>query len=70
MDKRPQRWQVHITIGNALYNWDEQLARYQVDILLLQKDKHPELIAVDTTSPWQHTHEDDQYVVFEQRGSS
>ncbi|MHB1357603.1 MAG: hypothetical protein ACYCZF_16660 [Anaerolineae bacterium] len=65
----PEQWRDHIDIGHALYNWEELLAKYQVNALLLQVELHAELIAAVTASPhWQRTYEDKLFVIFEQRG--
>ena len=67
----PEQWKDYIYVGHALYNWEELLAKYEVNALLLQTDLHPELIAAVTASPhWQRTYEDKIFVVFEQRGGT
>jgi hypothetical protein len=67
----PDQWHDYINIGHALYNWEELLAKYEVNTLLLQIDLHTELIAAVTASPhWQRTYEDKVFVVVQQQGGT
>jgi hypothetical protein len=62
------QWQDYISIREARYNWEELLAKYGMNVLLLQTDRHKELVAAAAASPnWQRTYEDKLFVVFQKR---
>lgn len=71
MDKRPEKWKDYIHISHAIHNLEELLTKYEVSTLHINTDLYHGLIAAATVSPhWQLAYENEQFVVFEQRGGA
>lgn len=60
----PAMWLDYIHIMNGLYDWEERLARYGVDVLFVQKESEFELIAAAKASGrWETLYEDAYAIV-------
>jgi hypothetical protein len=65
----PAQWQDYLALSQARYDWQAILERYEVDTLLLEREKQEPLIEAATAAPgWERLYEDEQAVLFQQRG--
>jgi len=59
-----EQWQDYLGLWRARYDWEEILARYEVDTLLLDKEDMESLLAAATASPlWEQVYEDETTVI-------
>jgi hypothetical protein len=63
-----EQWRDVIALDGARYDWQAILDRYEVDTLLLQRDRHQALIDAVAASPgWERSYEDEQAVILVRR---
>lgn len=60
-------WQDYLRITNGLYNWEERLERYGINILFVQKESEFELIAAARASGRWETLYEDAYAILLRR---
>jgi len=60
-------WQDYIRITNGLYDWEERLARYGINVLFVQKESEFELIAAAKASGRWETLYEDAYAILMRR---
>lgn len=61
----PQVWRDYLEIGAALPDWEERLAAYEINTLMLSPYEHENLIQAATSSPdWQQVYGDESAVIF------
>jgi hypothetical protein len=60
-----EQWQDYIAISQGRYNWQQILAQYAVDTLLLERATQSSLIqAAEAAAGWHLAYEDNEVVVF------
>jgi hypothetical protein len=60
-----EQWQDYIAIYQGRYDWQEILAQYDVDTLLLEHASQKPLIeAATAAADWQLVHDDEQAAIF------
>ncbi|MBT6156126.1 MAG: hypothetical protein HOH82_15830 [Planctomycetaceae bacterium] len=58
-------WQSYMQVMNLSTNWDDTLARFGVNTILIEKQRRRGLVArLDADDNWQMTYEDDLAVVY------
>ncbi|MEJ5200538.1 MAG: hypothetical protein WHX53_16600, partial [Anaerolineae bacterium] len=63
-------WRDYIRIMNGLYDWEERLTRYGVDVLFVQKESEFELIAAAKASGrWDTLYEDTYAIIMRRRAA-
>ncbi len=67
----PERvWQDYLAITYARYDWEDRLAAWEIDTLLLDRTGQPLLIEAVASSPcWERCYEDEATVIFRRRDS-
>jgi hypothetical protein len=61
----PQVWDDYFTISNALYNWQEKLASYEINSLMLEPENQSRLIEAVSASPdWKLVYQDQAALIF------
>jgi len=68
----PDQWDDYLAISMARYDWLERLEAYGVNMLLLDKERQPDLVDAVASDPsarnaWEPVYEDDRALVFRRR---
>jgi len=60
----PEQWDDYLAASSARYDWFERLQRYGVNLLLLDRERQPDLLeAAQADARWQQIYEDEQAVI-------
>ncbi len=64
-----EHWLDYLAVSNARFDWEEILARHEVDYLLLDLEAQEHAVrAAEASANWQETYRDDRAVVFRRVG--
>jgi len=69
----PEQWSDYIAANVARYDWYERLQAYGVNVLLLDKERQPDLVEAveaNATGAWEQVYEDERAVIFQLRPSA
>jgi hypothetical protein len=65
----PNIWDDYLTIGNALYDWEDRLDAYNINTLMLGMDNQSRLIdAAESSQNWKLVYEDHAAYIFTRQG--
>lgn len=65
----PAQWGDYLALSYARYDWEAILEQYEVNTLLLERERQQPLIEAAMQSPaWERCYQDEQAVIFQRRG--